>query len=307
MIPQKESSFRKTWNILMPFLVYFVVHDLAQVLLAILMTLSLNMFGGGYAAYMTANAQTVNGVLNALSIMIGVAAIWPMARMELRTAEDGKAGGDNAFHDTVRSNTVWVMKAGESSGRTICRRTILNYAVLSVFAVCLAMGTNILLLLTGFTESSQTYSEVAARQYGVAFLTGLLIYGLLTPLAEEIVFRGLIYNRMKRYFPIGMSVIVCGVLFGAYHGNLVQAVYGIIMGIAMTYCYEKYGSFAAPVLFHSLANLSVFIVGYDSKRMSDITTPLNCVIFMTISAGSLFYIIKMIREQKNKSYANQIK
>lgn len=284
----------------MPFLVYFVVHDLAQVLLAILMNISLGMFGESYAAYMRASAQTVNGVLNALSIMIGVAAIWPMACQELTM-------GSNAMDNSGQSSNTQISKAAsatkEAAGAAVAagQGMAINYVVLSAFAVALAMGTNILLLLTGFTESSETYSGVAASQYGVAFLAGLLIYGVLTPVAEEIVFRGLIYNRMKRYFPVGMSMIVCGVLFGVYHGNLVQAVYGIIMGIAITYCYEKYGSFAAPVLFHSLANLSVFIAGYDRQRMGGITTPLNCAVFMTISAAALFFIIRIPKAKQQNN------
>lgn len=273
MMQKQESSFKKTWNILLPFLVYFVVHDLAQVLLAILMNVSLGMLSEGYRGYMTLHVQTVNAVLNVLAIIIGVAAIWPMARTELREAKEAGSLVLPVPEDRIKK--VW------------------KYAILAVFAVSLAMGTNILLLLAGFTGSSQTYSEVAARQYGVAFPAGLLIYGVFAPLAEEIVFRGLIYNRMKRYFPVAMSVIVCGILFGAYHGNLVQAVYGAILGIAITCCYEKYKDFAAPVLFHSLANLSVFTAGYHKQWMDAIATPVNCVIFMTISLAALVYILKM--------------
>ena len=92
--------------------------------------------------------------------------------------------------------------------------------------------------LAGLTRISERYQEVADRQYGVALGIGILIYGLVSPLAEEVVFRGLIYNRMRRYFGKALSVIVCGVMFGIYHGNLVQGIYGAVLGIAITYSYE---------------------------------------------------------------------
>lgn len=268
MTGQTESSFKKTWNILAPFLVYFVVHDLAQVLLAFLMNVSLGLFGGGYTEFMLANASSVNGVLNALALCIGMASVYPMARKEFQWAADG----------------------GETAKPAV-------YAALAVFAVSLALGSNILFTLTGLTASSEAYGEIAAKQYGVAFGVGILVYGILSPLAEEIVFRGLIYNRMKRSFRPSLSIIVCGILFGIYHGNLVQGIYGCILGIAITFSYELCGSFFAPVLFHSLANVSVFIAGYDQRILNGMVTVPNCIIFMTISAAGLFLMVKMRKKQ----------
>lgn len=271
MTKQKESSFQKTWNILMPFLLYFVVHDLAQVLLAFLMSMSLGAFGDGYEQFMLAHASSVNGILNALSLLIGMASVFPMAEKEFRQAGAKRQGGGTA-----------------AAGRQAA-----EYLVLAIFAVFLALGVNMLLALTGITEASDAYHAVAEKQYGVAFGVGIIVYGILSPLAEEIVFRGLIYNRMKRYFNTVLSVIVCGVLFGVYHGNLVQGIYGCILGIAITYTYELYGSFFAPVLFHSAANVCVFMIGYDQKVLEGIMTPVNCVIFMLISFSAFYLMLKM--------------
>ena len=275
MMKKEESSFQKTWNILMPFLLYFIVHDLAQVLLALLMNASLGALGGGYEQFMLAHASSVNGVLNALSLLIGMASVFPMAKKEFRRAGAGKK------------------QSGETS--TVGRQAA-EYLILAIFAVSLALGVNILLTLTGLTEASDAYHQVAEKQYGVAFGVGIIVYGILSPLAEEIVFRGLIYNRMKRYFNTVLSVIVCGVLFGVYHGNLVQGIYGCILGIAITYTYELYGSFLAPALFHSAANVCVFIIGYDQSVLEGIIVPVNCVIFMSIAFFCLCFMIKLSKE-----------
>ena len=272
-----ESSLRKIWDILMPFVVYFIAHDMAQVLLAFLVGLSLGM-GEDYAAYVTAHAQTVSGIMNALSLVIGMAFVWPMAKRELYYA---KARKEVSPDQSVENR----------------RRTITAYALLAIFAITLALGSNLLLMLTGVTGSSSAYSDVAARQYGVSFVVGAVIYGIISPVAEEIVFRGLIYNRMKRYFGRILSIIVCGILFGVYHGNLVQGIYGTILGIAITFAYEWYGSFTAPVLFHGLANLSVFSISYRQEWVSAMATVANCAIFLIISLISLFFIVR-IRKQE---------
>lgn len=274
MTSHAESSFKKTWNILMPFAVYFIAHDLAQVSLAILMNMSLAL-GGSYAEYMMAHMQTVNGFLNALSLLIGMGFVWPMAERELRAAKAASEEYGGKGTKEVRDK----------------KRIAAAYILLAIFAVTLALGMNILLMLTGVVQHSPSYGEVADRQYGVAFAAGIIIYGVLSPLAEEIVFRGLIYNRMKRYFNKYLSIAVCGILFGVYHGNLVQGIYGCILGIAITFVYELYGSFAAPLLFHSMANLSVFIAGYGGKGMGGVVTSVNCAIFLAISLVSLFCIL----------------
>lgn len=263
-IKTTESSFRKSVNILLPFLIYFVVHDLAQVLLIFLVHISMAAWDGAFGEMMAEKSATVNGFLNALSLLIGMAAVWPMAYRELKWAK------------------VWARGSG-SADRDGRGRKIAEYGLLIITAISFALGVNMLFALLGLTGVSESYQEVAERQYGVAFGMGLLIYGVISPLAEETVFRGLIYNRMRRYFGRAISVIACGVMFGIYHGNLVQGIYGCILGIAITWSYEHCGSFLAPVLFHAAANAAVFAVGYDGIVRGNIVTPLNCAVFLGIS------------------------
>lgn len=279
---QEESSLRKAWNILAPFLVYFVVHDLAQVLSAFLLSLSLVRFGGAYRDYMMAHAATVNGIMNALALLAGMASVWPMARKELAWVRN-------------ENRSKRRIKDGERNENK--REQLLLYSLLAVFAVTLALGANILLSLTGITGKSAAYENIARGQYGVAFIAGLIIYGILSPVAEEIVFRGLIYNRMKHYFNTGLSVAVCAVLFGIYHGNLVQGVYGCILGLAITGMYECFHSFAAPVLFHALANAVVFTAGYRQEVLRSLITPLFAVLFLAAAAFCLTFILLLFKRR----------
>lgn len=256
-IKSTESSFRKSVNILLPFLIYFAVHDAAQVLLIFLVNIGMASWGA-FGKLIEENRATVSGFLNALSLSIGMAAVWPMAHRELKWAK------------------VWMGEGNRKKGNG-------EYFLLIIIAASFALGVNMLFVLLGLTGVSESYQEVAKRQYGVAFGAGLLIYGMISPLAEETVFRGLIYNRMRRYFGRAISVIACGVMFGVYHGNLVQGIYGCILGIAITWSYESYGSFLAPVLFHSMANGAVFVAGYDGIVKGNIVTPFNCAVLLGIS------------------------
>ena len=46
-------------------------------------------------------------------------------------------------------------------------------------------------------------------------------------------------------------MMLSALMFGLYHGNLVQAIYGFVLGYLAVYIYEKYGSLKASILFHA--------------------------------------------------------
>ena len=46
---------------------------------------------------------------------------------------------------------------------------------------------------------------------------------VIAPFGEELFFRGVIMGYAKRYMPPAFAILFQGVLFGLYHGNIVQA------------------------------------------------------------------------------------
>lgn len=101
-----------------------------------------------------------------------------------------------------------------------------------------------------FSNAAQE-SLLAAR--AAVQLAGL---GLLVPLAEELIFRGLIYERMKRFFSVKVSVVLSALLFALYHGNPIQMIFAFPMAVALAVVMEHGGSLLFPVLFHMGANLA---------------------------------------------------
>lgn len=278
-----RESLKKLGSVIWPFLVYYVVHDLASVLLAFLFGLSLVKCGEGYRGFMEVHAGTANGVMNGLSLCIGALAVLPLA-----AGESGADGGTKGF---------FRRQAAVSGGNG---RRALAYCILVVCAVSLAVGMNLFLLLAGVAGWSEQYTEVSARQYGVGFWPGLVLYGLVSPLAEETVFRGVVYNRMKRYLKTGQAIFLCGVLFGVYHGNLVQGIYGCALGVVITAVYEWFGDIRAAVLFHGAANMAVFMISYDAERLERILTPFYCAFFLALSIMIMSVVLLKNRMRRNK-------
>ncbi|MDE5950076.1 MAG: HAD hydrolase-like protein, partial [Acetatifactor sp.] len=139
-----------------------------------------------------------------------------------------------------------------------------NYIIALLTTIGAVLGLNLLFDLTGITNSSATYRAVAQSQLSASLAVGLICYGIVTPLAEELIFRGIVYNELKRNYRLPLAMVVSALLFGLYHMNVVQGGYGFIMGLLMVYLYEYFGSFLWPVLVHMLANSLAYVLGYTS-------------------------------------------
>lgn len=253
-----KSSFRKTWEVLFPYLLYYLTYNAAYLILIFAYQVSVKEIGGAYGQFLTDQAANVSGVLGGLCMLIGILPLVPMLREELRGRQETADA------------------AGSMAAFTV------------VLACCASLGLNALLTLTGFANSSQTYQEVADRQYGVAFALGLVLYGIISPLTEEVVFRGVIYNRLRRLFNPTIGIIVSGLLFGAFHGNSVQAVYGACLGMLMAYLYERSGNFCIPILFHAVANLAVYLTAWMESVQEYLFTPGGCAVLLMVSAGCVW-------------------
>ena len=300
---KKWTSFRRTVYILFPLLVYFVAHDAAEIVLWALAEAIVSS-GEKIFSFFSENAYTLQSLINALAAIIGAAAVFPAVRNELSAEE--KMGKELSAKEKKENELSRGKKKGRPDKKNRSGKAGVNadmvtaYGFLAAFAFCISLSLNIFFYQTGFTGSSQSYDKVYELQYGVQFAIGLLLYGIISPLAEEAIFRGLIYNRMKRCFGCGIALVFSAVLFGAYHGNLVQAVYGSILGLLIAYFYELFQNFTAPVLFHGIANISVYVVTYhgNPELISRGIALITGTIMLAASVLLFFYLKKKLSTEE---------
>ena len=113
------------------------------------------------------------------------------------------------------------------------------------------------------------FSLLRVPGYGEAeqnLLTGTLwlelsVLLLAAPLLEEFFFRGVLYGRLKELFSPGVSMVLTAVLFGLYHGNLSQGIYGFFMGIFLAWSMEHFKTVKAPFVIHMAANAAAIVLG----------------------------------------------
>lgn len=252
---QRKTSLQKVWQMLFPLLLFFLVRNLA----AFLMLLLLFYAGGSISG----NVQTVVSTLSYIAAILSV--IGTVKASLNSTAEDMR-----------------LSHLKQESGK--------SYVILGVLTVCAVFGLNMLLELSGIISTSESYQAVQANQFSALFVLGLVCYGVITPIAEELMFRGVVYGWMRSMMNVKAAMVLSALLFGLYHMNAVQGIYGFVMGCLMVYAYEYFGTFKAAVFIHITANVLAYCMRYSGLAASGFVSWPACIVFLTVAAAGLFLL-----------------
>lgn len=119
-----------------------------------------------------------------------------------------------------------------------------------------AQFANMFVSMIGSFLNAEEYQETMSQMTdGKSIFFLIVCMGIIAPIAEEIVFRWLIYLRLRDYMRSGAAIVISGLFFGIYHGNLVQGVYASILGFLFAYFLEQTGSLWTSILLHMGANI----------------------------------------------------
>ncbi|MDA0814721.1 MAG: type II CAAX endopeptidase family protein [Verrucomicrobia bacterium] len=106
---------------------------------------------------------------------------------------------------------------------------------------------------------------VALREGGMALKFSIFLTAVvMAPIAEEILFRGLMYASVKRYTERYFAAVFSALAFGLIHANLGSFVPLVVLGMFFALAYEITGCLAVPILMHAFFNgISVLMILND--------------------------------------------
>jgi membrane protease YdiL (CAAX protease family) len=98
---------------------------------------------------------------------------------------------------------------------------------------------------------------------------------ILPPIAEEIIFRGLIYTNLRKKMTMWVAAVVTSLLFAAGHlpeggsaGPLyIAAIDTFSLSLVLVYLREKTGGLYASMTLHGLKNLIAFIALFALNQL----------------------------------------
>ncbi|WP_052406588.1 CPBP family intramembrane glutamic endopeptidase [Clostridium culturomicium] len=157
----------------------------------------------------------------------------------------------------------------------------------------------------GFMQKSfQTFNELTSSTVqGTIFMT-ILAGGIIVPFTEEFLFRGIVQRTLSKSMSVKTAIIIQGVLFGIYHGNVIQGLYATFLGIVFGYVVYKSKSLWTSVIMHMVNNTTAFIICYVLPQSIDNLTGyiVFALIGMVILVVSLSYFNKnnLVVEEGNE-------
>lgn len=127
------------------------------------------------------------------------------------------------------------------------------------------------------------------------FLLMLVGVVILAPISEEILFRGIVFEKLKSSFYLELSIILSGLIFGIYHMNILQGINTFIMGIVLAYVYYYRKNIVDSILIHMVNNFFALTAGLNETY----------AVFMSIlSTIAIFISIKYLKELKENIKVN---
>lgn len=168
-------------------------------------------------------------------------------------------------------------------------------AVLGIFAGI--TGNNIIGISGLADKYAETEEMLAQMTYSGGLALEIISVVILAPVAEELVFRGLVFRRLREFTPFTLAAIFSALIFGFYHGNVIQGIYAFLVGLLCAFVCEKYHSVLASIALHIGANgFSVFATESGVLERY-ITTDISYISYIVISAAATLLLLWLVHDK----------
>lgn len=139
---------------------------------------------------------------------------------------------------------------GPDPGRAL--RMGLGWGVVAWIGASLVSAAVVILL-----ESLGVQAEPQAAEQALGLVepwVAVLAIVLLAPIAEELFFRGVVFNAFLRERGPRLAYLGSAALFAVIHLSIVALIPIFLLGLALAWVYDRTGSILAPIVMHAVVN-----------------------------------------------------
>ncbi len=171
----------------------------------------------------------------------------------------------------------WLLKKSRTSSQDLGLTRLISWADMGLAP----LGFIVYLLVSGLlvyavsqlvpgidlTQAQETGFDGGMRVY-YQYLLALAALVVIAPIAEEIIFRGYLYGKLRKAVPVWLAMLITSAAFGLAHG---QWNVGIdVFALSMVACSlrEITGSVWAGVLLHMLKNSLAYYILFINPVLS---------------------------------------
>jgi membrane protease YdiL (CAAX protease family) len=112
--------------------------------------------------------------------------------------------------------------------------------------------------ICGVSLSAQEVANIIESFVSRGMLGGIcvvLLGGIIVPVCEEIIFRGVVFQGFLSKTPFWVASIASSLIFALMHMEISSVLPIFAMGMIFCYSYKKSGSLLVPIAIHCVNNI----------------------------------------------------
>lgn len=177
----------------------------------------------------------------------------------------------------------------------IVKFCFISYSLMYIFNFL----TNIFIILISIFKGSEVVNPLQNIIEGSSLILTLIFVGILSPIIEEMMFRRIMLNKLRRYGD-KVAIVTTALLFGLFHANFSQFFYATVLGLIFAYVTLKTGTIKYSIILHIFVNMmGSFIIPLIIGDGSNLVA-YGCVLFLVLLI-SIVGLVLLIKDRKNIS------
>ncbi len=176
------------------------------------------------------------------------------------------------------------------------RKFKISSALMTVLFTFLFMPLVTLINMISMCFVDNAVASMSGEILDTPFFVIFTLMGILGPMSEELVCRGIVYHGYKRTGTMMQALLLSSMIFALMHMNFNQAAYAFAIGVAMVLLVEATGSIWSSILVHVTFNSQqvclMYLVDYGEQQLQEAQEALTTE--MMILAISVYLVIAAV-------------
>jgi membrane protease YdiL (CAAX protease family) len=170
--------------------------------------------------------------------------------------------------------------------------------LLAVFIIIFQSALDISFIEKLFQSKVRFFTFINPFQYGALGIFYLLLAVVFAPITEEILYRKIIFIKLKKQYGLTFGMVVSSFLFALVHWNIEGLFAYFVIGLLFTYLYHLTKVLWLNILIHGSYN---FFVKFTTIETYDSSHRLYIIFLLLylISAAGIYMILKEVKMLAN--------
>lgn len=117
----------------------------------------------------------------------------------------------------------------------------------------------------------------------------ILFVGIVAPIIEEVIFRGILLNKLRCYGD-KIAMWITALTYGFFHLNIIQIIYATVLGILFAYVVVRTGRIRYSIFLHICINMTGMVVAPALSGAGHLTL-VGSMIYCFVFVGIVVFII----------------